>query len=129
MDEAGYGYWGFSPSNNPDGGYREYGVDALGMDEAGYTSDQQRTDWSQANVVEGCPDSRAGEPAPTEYGDGVVTPHASFLALRYAKGPALANLAKLKRNFDAYGPGGFYDAVEVPHRRRVASATSPSTRG
>ncbi|GAA2120140.1 glucoamylase family protein [Nocardioides bigeumensis] len=113
-EEAGYGYWGFSPSNNPDGGYREYGVDALGMDEPGYTSDQQRTDWSQPNVVEGCPNNRAGEPAPTEYGDGVVTPHASFLALRYAKGQALANLAKLKRNFDAYGPGGFYDAVEVP---------------
>ena len=45
MDEAGYGYWGFSPSNNPAGGYREYGVDALGMDGAGYTSDQERTDW------------------------------------------------------------------------------------
>ena len=34
MDEAGYGYWGFSPSNNPYGGYREYGVDQLGMDAA-----------------------------------------------------------------------------------------------
>ena len=32
MDEAGYGYWGFSPSNNPAGGYREYGVDQLGID-------------------------------------------------------------------------------------------------
>ena len=32
LDEAGYGYWGFSPSNDPAGGYREYGVDALGMD-------------------------------------------------------------------------------------------------
>ena len=27
----------------------------LGMDGSGYTSDQQRTDWSQANVVDGCP--------------------------------------------------------------------------
>ena len=35
MDEAGYGYWGFSPSNNPAGGYREYGVDLLGLDGAG----------------------------------------------------------------------------------------------
>ena len=84
MDEAGYGYWGFSPSNNPAGGYREYGVDALGMDGPGYTSDQERTDWDQP--YEGCPD-RAGEPAPTSYGDGVVTPHASFLALRYAPRP------------------------------------------
>ena len=110
LDEAGYGYWGFSPSNNPAGGYREYGVDALGMDGAGYTTDQERTDWDQP--YEGCPD-RPGEPAPTSYGDGVVTPHASFLALRYAPEEALANLSKLREHFDAYGPGGFYDSVAV----------------
>jgi hypothetical protein len=109
-EEAGYGYWGFSPSNNPAGGYREYGVDMLGMDGPGYTSDQERTDWDQP--YQGCP-GREGEPAPTTYGDGVVTPHASFLALRYAKADALANLAKLRRSFDAYGPGGFYDSVAV----------------
>ncbi len=28
LADAKYGYWGFSPSNNPEGGYREYGVDA-----------------------------------------------------------------------------------------------------
>jgi hypothetical protein len=110
LDETGYGYWGFSPSDNPAGGYREYGVDALGMDGAGYTSDQERTDWDQP--YEGCPD-RAGEPAPTTYGEGVVTPHASFLALRYAPRAALANLRKLRQDFDAYGRGGFYDAVAV----------------
>ena len=108
MSEAGYGYWGFSPSNNPAGGYREYGVDQLGMDGAGYTSDQERTTVDQP--YEGC---REGSPAPTEYGDGVVTPHASFLALRYAEDAALANLANLKEDFEAYGPGGFYDAVAV----------------
>jgi hypothetical protein len=43
LREANYGYWGFSPSNNPDGGYREYGVDAIGMEPNGYTSDQERT--------------------------------------------------------------------------------------
>jgi hypothetical protein len=113
FDDAKYGYWGFSPSNNPAGGYREYGVDALGMDagtpeSGGYTSDQERTVWNQA--YEGC---HGGDPAPTTYGDGVVTPHASFLAYRYAPQAALANLAKLRNNFDAYGPGGFYDAVAV----------------
>jgi hypothetical protein len=107
-EEAGYGYWGFSPSNNPAGGYREYGVDQLGLDGAGYTSDQERTSVDQP--YEGC---RSGSPAPEGYGDGVVTPHASFLALRYAPGAALANLAKLRRNFDAYGEGGFYDAIAV----------------
>ena len=110
MDEAGYGYWGFSPSNNPAGGYREYGVDMLGLDGPGYTSDQERTDWEQP--WEGC---RDGEPAPTadDYGDGVVTPHASFLALRYAPREAITNLQRIRRDFDAYGPGGFYDAIAV----------------
>lgn len=107
-EEAGYGYWGFSPSNNPAGGYREYGVDQIGMNPDGYTSDQERT-----TVDEGYAGCRPAQPAPASYGQGVVTPHASFLALRYAPGASLANLAKLRRNFDAYGRGGFYDAVNV----------------
>ncbi|MEJ7650787.1 MAG: hypothetical protein WKF57_17375 [Nakamurella sp.] len=39
LDETGYGYWGFSPSSVPPDGYREFGVDALGLDPAGYRSD------------------------------------------------------------------------------------------
>jgi len=107
-EEAGYGYWGFSPASNPDGGYEVYGVDQLGMEPNGYMSDKQRT-----TVDEGYAGCRPAAPAPTSYGEGVVTPHASFLALRYAPGPSLANLAKLRRNFDAYGAGGFYDTVNV----------------
>ena len=42
-----------------------------------------------------------------------MTPHASFLALPYARRAALDNLARLRRDFDAYGEGGFYDAVNV----------------
>ncbi len=91
LDEAKYGYWGFSPSSDPAGGYREYGVDQLGLDGAGYTSDEERTTVDQP--FDGC---RTGSPAPTSYGDGVVTPHASFLALRYAPQAALANLAKMR---------------------------------
>jgi Putative glucoamylase len=109
MDEAGYGYWGFSPASNPAGGYREYGVDEIGLDTNGYTSDQERTSVDRGYA--GCPE-RTAAPQPT-FGDGVVTPHASFLALPYAQQAALANLAKMRRNFDAYGPGGFYDAVAV----------------
>ncbi|GAA2407112.1 glucoamylase family protein [Nonomuraea africana] len=108
LTEAGYGYWGFSPSNDPHGGYREYGVDGLGLQAEGYTSDRERT--SVDPGYEGC---RPAQPEPTSYGDGVVTPHAAFLAYRYAPEQALANLARLKQNFDAYGPGGFYDAVAV----------------
>ena len=33
---------GFSPASNPAGGYREYGVDAIGMEPNGYTADVER---------------------------------------------------------------------------------------
>ncbi|MFB4275567.1 MULTISPECIES: glucoamylase family protein [unclassified Nonomuraea] len=108
LKEARYGYWGFSPSNDPHGGYRVYGVDQLGMDEPGYTSDREETRTDPG--YEGC---RPAQPAPETFGDGIVTPHASFLALPYAKAAALDNLARLRRDFDAYGPGGFYDAIAV----------------
>ena len=41
--EAGYGYWGFSPSNVPEGGYRTYGVDGIGTDSGGYPSNNDGT--------------------------------------------------------------------------------------
>ncbi len=114
MEEAGYGYWGFSPSSNPAGGYREYGVDPIGMEPNGYSSDQERTVVEPGWDDPTCQLDPPRVPSiPTEYGDGVVTPHASFLALPYAKGEALENLANLRTDFDAYGPGGFYDAVAV----------------
>jgi hypothetical protein len=108
LQEARYGYWGFSPSNNPDGGYREYGVDPIGLEPNGYASDQERTHVDYG--FEGC---RPAQPEPAAYGRGVVTPHAAFLALPYDRKAALANLAKLRRDFDVYGTGGFYDAVDV----------------
>ena len=106
--DAKYGYWGFSPSNNPAGGYREYGVDALGLNPEGYFSDNLAvtppalpgTDYHWDNP-------------PKTYGDGVVTPHASFLAMMHEPDRAVANLRKLERNFDCYGKGGFYDSVAV----------------
>ncbi|MGO1383687.1 MAG: glucoamylase family protein, partial [Arachnia sp.] len=100
LDDARYGYWGFSPCSNPAGGYREYGVDALGMNPEGYFSDQEETDFASDNP-------------PTTYGDGVVTPHAAFLAMMYEPESARDNLAKLQKDFDSYGTGGFYDAVAV----------------
>ncbi|XVQ06814.1 glucoamylase family protein [Spirillospora sp. CA-255316] len=82
--EEKHGYWGFSPANIPEGGYREYGVDAIGMQEDGYNS------------------------------LGVVTPHASFLALPQAGAEALTNLRALARDFDAYDDRyGFRDSVNV----------------
>jgi hypothetical protein len=113
LQEAGYGYWGFSPSSNPAGGYREYGVDMMGMDEPGYTSDQERTSVDPGFFTVAGTQCRPPQPPPEDYGDGVVTPHAVFLALPYATDEALENLANLRENFDAYGPGGFFDAVAV----------------
>jgi hypothetical protein len=84
LEEAGYGYWGFSPASDPAGGYREYGVPSLGMELRGYP------------------------------GQSVVTPHATFLALPFAPDAALANLRRLRRNFPSlYAEGGFKDSVNV----------------
>ncbi|GAA2472011.1 glucoamylase family protein [Terrabacter carboxydivorans] len=106
--EAGYGYWGFSPSSDPFAGYREYGVDALGLNPDGYFSDKEKT-----NYDPGFGDCRAAtNPSPT-YGDGVVTPHASFLAMMHEPDAAFTNLARLKSDFDSYGRGGFFDAIAV----------------
>jgi putative glucoamylase/uncharacterized protein DUF3131 len=107
LHDAGYGYWGFSPASDPFGGYRAWGVDAMGMDTDGYPSDVQG-----AKYDAGFGTCRPPGP-PAVYGDGVVTPHAAFLALPYAKKAVITNLATIKGDFDAYGPGGFYDAVAV----------------
>jgi hypothetical protein len=53
------------------------------------------------------------------YPDGPVTPHAAALALAEIPGPALANLRRIAERYDAYGPFGFYDAVD-PRTGRVA---------
>ncbi|WP_114854652.1 glucoamylase family protein [Brachybacterium sp. YJGR34] len=100
LDEAGYGYWGFSPSSDPHGEYREYGVDALGLNPTGYFSDAEETDWHH------------DQPVP-RFGDGVVTPHAAALALQYERDEAIENLSRIETELSAYGPGGFHDAVAV----------------
>ena len=75
---------GLLPANIPQGGYSEYGVDAIGMAVDGYTS------------------------------KGVVTPHASFLAMPFARDEAVANLLRIARDFGAYEDGlGFRDSVDV----------------
>ena len=106
--EAGYGYWGFSPSAVPEGGYHEYGVDAIAMNPAGYCSNEDATLVHRPAALRGAPRHEA-----FKFANGVVTPHASFLALRWAPAAALANLAKLEANFAIYGPLGFHDSVNV----------------
>ncbi|MHB1472904.1 MAG: glucoamylase family protein [Dermatophilaceae bacterium] len=108
LDDAKYGYWGFSPASRPGGGYSAWGVDAIGMDPGGYPSDMEGTNFDAGFA--GC---RVGtNPNPT-WGDGVVTPHAAFLAMQYEPAEAYDNLVKIEDELKAYGEGGFYDAVAV----------------
>jgi hypothetical protein len=46
------------------------------------------------------------------YGAGVVTPHASALALAASPPEAVANLRRLTERYAIYGDYGFYDAVD-----------------
>ena len=102
LEEAGYGYWGFSPACNPEGGYRTYGVDALGSDPLGYGSNNDKT---RTKTAPSTPKGRLT--------NGVVAPYASFLALRFAPREAMENLRKLKEKFPIYGDHGFMDSVNV----------------
>ena len=63
----------------------------------------------------GCP-GRPAKPDPPQsaYTNGVVTPHAAFLALRYAPDETVANLRRLSQDFPGlYGDWGFRDSVNV----------------
>ncbi len=111
--EAEYGYWGFSPANIPEGGYSEYGVDAIGMNPDGYASNEQKTYVDRG--FEGCPGAHEAkpDPPPSAYTNGVVTPHAAFLALRWAPDAVMDDLANLQADFDMYDRWGFRDSVNV----------------
>jgi hypothetical protein len=112
LNVAQYGTWGFSPSNTPEGGYREYGVDAIGMDPNGYTSNAERTTVDRGFA--GCPGREPKpDPPPSAYTNGVVTPHAAFLALRYRPRETMANLRRLEQIPGMYGRWGFADSVNV----------------
>ena len=109
--EAGYGYWGFSPANIPEGGYAAYGVDGIGSDPNGYPSGE-----NNARIDHGWPScGRAAQPDPPQsaYTNGVVTPHAAFLGLRYRPDAALTDLRNLERDFGVFTPLGFRDSVNV----------------
>jgi hypothetical protein len=97
-----YGFWGFSPSCTPEGGYQTYGVNALGTEVDGYRTFE---------VASGSKPKRGKVTGPAR--EGVVTPHASFLALRYAPNQALTNLRALIKTFPIFDSQGFHDSVNV----------------
>ena len=72
LREAGYGYWGFSPANTPEGGYAAYGVDAIGMNPDGYPSNEDNT--LVDHGFAGCPGrDPKPDPPPSASTNGVVT--------------------------------------------------------
>jgi Putative glucoamylase len=84
------------------------------MEPNGYTSDVGRltlVDQGWDDPADVC--DRAPNPI-EDYGEGVVTPHAAFLALDFDRAATLENLANLAADFPGlYGRGGFKDAVNV----------------
>jgi hypothetical protein len=70
MTEAGYGYWGFSPANKPEGDYGAWGVDGAGMDPNGMPSNEDNTLVDHGYNAPGCGDrqSRIRRPRPTQTG-------------------------------------------------------------
>ena len=47
------------------------------------------------------------------YKPGVITAHATFLALEFAPKECIANIRKILELYNAYGECGFYDAINV----------------
>lgn len=112
LNVAGYGAWGFSPSNTPEGGYGAYGVDAAGMDPKGSPSNEKGTLVDRGFA--GCPGRNAvPDPPRSAYLNGVVTPHAAFLALRFRPAAAARDLAGLRAIPGMYGRWGFRDSVNM----------------
>jgi len=87
LKEKKYPVWGISPSATADGRRWMYGE--YGIKKLG---------------VKGYPDR------------GVITPHASFLALDTLPKDAIKNIRKLL-TFNLYGEYGFYDTISFPSQR------------
>src|SRR5258705_6671145 len=84
------------------------------MDPGGSTSNEDHT--TVDHGFAGCPGAHAAvpDPPPQAYTNGVVTPHAAFLALRFAPEATLADVTALADRFpDMYGTWGFRDSVNV----------------
>ena len=113
LTEAGYGYWGFSPANRPEGGYGVWGVDGAGMDPAGMPSNEDVT--LVDHGFAGCPGRPAlPDPPPSAYTNGVVTPHAAFLGCATRPRGDGGEPRRLAADFPGlYGTWGFRDSVNV----------------
>ena len=90
LDEARYGYWGFSPAAGPRGATAPTA-----------STPSAPTPTATRPTTTTC---RRAPRTPGAFTDGVVTPHASFLALPFAPREAMANLRALARSSRSTGP-------------------------
>jgi len=51
--------------------------------------------------------------AKSPYKNGIVSPHASILALNYAKDDVILNMKNMLRLYPVYGEYGFYDCIKI----------------
>jgi hypothetical protein len=102
---------------------KELAPEGLGKNNAAHVQGQIRYAQEKKMPVWGMSPCSVPEGGYSEYGakpfgvkgykSGVVTPHASALALEYAPEEVIANLRKLIELYDIYGEYGFYDAVTL----------------
>ncbi|MGI5827418.1 MAG: glucoamylase family protein [Patescibacteria group bacterium] len=90
------GWFGYSPCCDPEGGYREFGL------------------WSLGSFCDGYPCGSKYNPICNER---VITPHALFLAAKYAPNESLWVLTDLERAYpEIYSSNGFFDAINTSGR-------------
>ncbi len=128
LNVAGYDAWGFSPSTDTVGGYS-------------HVRRRRDRDGPERQPVQPRPHARrprlrppglhpAGHagPAAERVQNGIVTPHAAFLALRWRPREALAALAALEDD-SARGPRSASTTRSTSTPARRSRRTSRSTRG
>lgn len=96
---------------------------ALGLNNLRHAKAQKEYAQAKSYPVWGMSPSSDGENGYGEFGvkpmglkgypDGVVTPHASCIALPYIFNDAVANLREMIKRYPIYGEYGFYDALKL----------------
>ena len=111
--EAGYGYWGFSPSNNPEGGYRRVRRRRARHEPARATP---RTRTTRSSTTASPAAATAGEAGPAAVRVHERRRHAARRVPRPALGARARrwpNLAAAEADFAIYDQWGFRDSVNV----------------
>ncbi|MCM8798494.1 MAG: DUF3131 domain-containing protein, partial [Candidatus Omnitrophica bacterium] len=91
LNEKKYPVWGLSPCSTPDGRYGGY--HEYGIADLG---------------AKGYPD------------EGIITPHASILAIDYLPKEVIKNIRQMLKDFALYGEYGLYDSLDV-YTKKVSS--------